>query len=178
MWGRVYGAAHTFGAAVIFKPSPTNYKTDKPLSTGMYGIFLGYRLAPGGTWNGEYLVEDLSYFVDVDFRMDAPRHKKSVSPRVTKQVRLPQNGTVLFPLKKHYDKIKFSFEGVLPGENVEEVEFDLPEYAEEQDAVSGAVPMESNDGAAWKINHHDNEHMITRSTLSGDDIWLTYTEIA
>ena len=64
-WYRRYGEEFTgqlipFGAAVIFKPSPTKYKTDKPLPTGMYGIFLGYRLAPGGTWDGEYLVEDLS----------------------------------------------------------------------------------------------------------------------
>ena len=49
---------------------------------------------------------------------------------------------MLFPLKKHYDKINFSFEGVLSGENAEEVEFDLPDPADDQDTVSGDVPME------------------------------------
>ena len=80
----------------------------------------------------------MSYFVDVDFRMGAPGRRKSVSPHVTKHVRLPQGGAVVFPLKKHYDKINFSFEGVLAGENVEEVEFDLPDYVEDQDAVRGS----------------------------------------
>ena len=173
-WYRRYGEEFTgqlipFGAAVIFQPSPTKYKTDKPLPTGMYGIFLGYRLAPGGTWNGEYLIEDLSHFVDIDFRMDAPGHRKSVSPHVTKQVRLPQGGAVVFPLKKHYDKINFSFEGVLAGENVEEVEFDLPDYADDRDAVSGAVPIEDvdvvdveNKPAGQRIHDY-----FTTSTLLG-----------
>ena len=84
-WYRRFGEEFTgqlipFGSVVIFKPSPTQYKTVKPLQMGMYGIFLGYRLAPGGTWNGEYLVEDLSYFTDIDFRMDALGHRKTLSP--------------------------------------------------------------------------------------------------
>ena len=56
-----------FGAAVIFKPSPTKGHTDKPLPTGQQGIFLGYRIAPGGRWNGEYLVENIEYFAGLDF---------------------------------------------------------------------------------------------------------------
>ena len=36
-----------------------------------YGIFLGYRLAPGGTWNGEYLVADLDDFVGMPLDIDA-----------------------------------------------------------------------------------------------------------
>ena len=131
-WYRRYGEEFTgqlipFGSAVIFKPSPTKYKTDKPLPAGMYGIFLGYRFAPGGAWNGEYLVEDLSYFADLDFRMDAPGHRKALSPHVTKQVRRPQGSTIPFPLKKHYDRINFSLEGILAGDTQQEVEFDLPE---------------------------------------------------
>ena len=50
---------------------------------------------------------------------------------------------MLFPLKKHYDRINFSFEGVLSGDIPEEVEFDLPEAADEEDNVSGDFPMES-----------------------------------
>jgi len=56
-----------FGAAAIFKPSPTKGHVDKPLPTGQQGIFLGYRFAPGGRWNGEYLVENLEYFAGLDF---------------------------------------------------------------------------------------------------------------
>ena len=72
-------------------------------------MFLGYRFAPGGRWAGENLVEELPYFVDVDFRMDSPGHSKSLSPHVTKQVRLPKNGDVIFLLKKHCDLVNFSF---------------------------------------------------------------------
>ena len=47
-WLRRYGSAFlgkliSFGAGVIYKPSPTKIIPDKPLPIGMYGIFLGYR---------------------------------------------------------------------------------------------------------------------------------------
>ena len=42
-------------------------------------------------------MEELPYFVDVDFRMGSPGHSKSLSPHVTSQVRLPKNGDVMFP---------------------------------------------------------------------------------
>jgi hypothetical protein len=58
------------------------------------------------------LVEELSYFVDVDFNMDSPGHSKSLSPYVTKRVRLPKEGDILFPLKRHYDSLDATFEGV------------------------------------------------------------------
>ena len=130
----------------------------------MYGIFLGYRLAPGGTWNGEYLVEDLSYFTDIDFRMDAPGHRKTLSPHVTKQVRLPQGSTVRFPLKRHYDKINFSFEGVLFGDIPEEVDFDLPDGADDEDEVSGDFPMDGTVDPEAGESHRNLSYMITRST--------------
>ena len=111
-WYRRYGEEFSgqlipFGSAARFKPSPTKYKTDKPLPTGMYGIFLGYRFPPGGAWNGEYLVEDLSYFTDLDFRVGALGHRKTLSPHITQQVRRPQGSTIQFPLKKHYDNVNF-----------------------------------------------------------------------
>jgi hypothetical protein len=56
-----------FEAVVILKPFPTRSALRKPPPTASIGIFLGYRVARGGHWHGEYLVEELSYFVDVDF---------------------------------------------------------------------------------------------------------------
>ena len=63
-WSRRYGEEVRgqlipFGADVI-KPSPTKLVPHKPLPTALFGIFLGCRFAPGGHWNGEYLVEELS----------------------------------------------------------------------------------------------------------------------
>jgi len=97
-----------FGAAVIFKPSPTKGRIDKPLPSALQGIFLGYRFALGGTWNGEYLVESLEYFADVDFSYSAVGHSKVLSPHVTKQVRLPKGGEVIFILKEHVDRVDFT----------------------------------------------------------------------
>ena len=86
---------------------------------------MGYRFALGGHWGGECLVEELPYFVDVDFIMDSLGHSKSLSPRVTKQVGLPKDGDIQFPLKRHYDSVNFTFGGVsgsIPGSWVD---FDL-----------------------------------------------------
>ena len=103
-----------FGAAVVFKPSPTKGRVDKPLPTGQHGVFLGYRCAPGGTWSGEYLVENLEYFAGLNLSCDAVGHSKTLVPHVTKQVRLP-DGNVTFPLKEHYNKVNFALEGVKRG---------------------------------------------------------------
>ena len=59
---------------------------------------LGYSWVPictWGQWGGEYLVEELPYFVDVDFRVDSPGHSKSVSPHVTKQIRSPKDEGII-----------------------------------------------------------------------------------
>jgi hypothetical protein len=81
-----------FGAAVWLKPSRTKLTIDQPLRTAVFGVFLGYRFAPGGAWNGEYLVEDLIYFMDLEFSQEAPGHARALAPLVTKQVQnLSQN---------------------------------------------------------------------------------------
>ena len=67
IWCALSGQLIHFGAAVWFKPAKTKLVTDKPLPTGVFGIFLGYRFAPGGSWNGEYLVEEMTYFLDIVF---------------------------------------------------------------------------------------------------------------
>ena len=58
-------------------------------------IFMGYRCAPGGHWIGEYLMEELPDFVDVDIRMDSPGLSKSLPPHVTKHVMLPAGGDII-----------------------------------------------------------------------------------
>ena len=41
---------------------PTPGRGDgKSFATMRLGVFLGYRLAPGGNWNNEYLVADLEW---------------------------------------------------------------------------------------------------------------------
>ena len=91
------------------------------------------------------MIEDLSYFVVVDFRLDAPGHRKSISPHVTKQVRLPQGGAIIFPLKKHYDSVNFTCEGVSVSQSSGGVDCDLPEYADDDPYQSGEDPTDIRD---------------------------------
>ena len=101
-----------FGVAVLFKPSQAIGRVDKPLSTGLQGIFLGYRFAPGGTWNGEYLVVRLGFFAGLDVAHDAVGHCKTLVPHVTKQIRVPEARGFTFPLKDNYNKVNFTLKGV------------------------------------------------------------------
>ena len=54
-----------FGCGVFFLPVSSKYTNSKTAPSMSYGIFLGYRMAPGGKWSGEYLVADIYDFVDM-----------------------------------------------------------------------------------------------------------------
>ena len=90
-------------------------------------------------------MDELSYFLDVGFRMDSPGHSKSLSPHVTKQVRLPKDGEVVFPLKRHYDAINFTFEGMSGAMSTDDVVFDLPACPDEGPELSGEDPADERD---------------------------------
>ena len=79
----------------------------------VWGIFLGYRFAPGGRWNGEYLTAELTDFVDQSLRIDAGSYDYRVTPHVTKQARLGTSG-VAFPLRARYDHMSLTLEGLDP----------------------------------------------------------------
>ena len=57
------GKALPLGCGVFFLPAPTKYTNSKSATKMSYGVLLGYRLAPGGRWKGEYVVADLSDFI-------------------------------------------------------------------------------------------------------------------
>jgi len=76
-----------------------------------YGIFLGYKLVPGGKWNGEYLVADLIDFCGKSLDRDAISSEYRVYPHVTEQVNLGKRG-VCYPLKPRYDKTNMTLDGV------------------------------------------------------------------
>ena len=71
------------------------------------------------------MVEELSYFVDVDFRMDSPGHSRSLAPHVTKQARLPTGGEIIFPLK-HFDRANLALEGIKGELGDEGIAFEIP----------------------------------------------------
>ena len=68
-----------------------------------YGIFLGYRLQPGGTWSGEYIVADLYDFVGCNLHIDASYSEyKHLRPHITDTVAFGKR-KICFPLKQRYD---------------------------------------------------------------------------
>ena len=62
----------------------------------VWGIFLGYRFAPGGRWSGEYLTVELTDFVDQSLMIDADSYDYRATPHITKQGRLGATGIVSF----------------------------------------------------------------------------------
>ena len=140
---------------MIYKPSPTKQVLDKPLPIGMYGIFLGYRFAPGGTWNGEYLVQDLSEFRGMDFSMDASGYSKVLAPHVTKGVSVPLPG-IFFPLKKRYDRVNFTLVED-PGDGGGDEDFQFPD---ENGGVDASL-------------REDASPLLSRKTLLGHGMHLT-----
>ena len=97
-WGRrcraeLVGQLIPFGAAVVLTPSPTKLVPDKPFPTGVSGVSWVYVCPAEVLGAGSSLVGELSYAADVDFRIDALGHSKSLSPHDTPQVRLPKGET-------------------------------------------------------------------------------------
>ena len=68
------------GCGVFFLPASTKTVVSKADPRMVWGIFLGYRLAPGGRWSGEYLTAELTDFVDQSLRIDADSYDFRVTP--------------------------------------------------------------------------------------------------
>ena len=115
-WFRRHGSAFTgqilpLGCGVYFKPAPTKYEVSKAAPRLQFGIFLGYRLHPGGKWNGEYFVADLDDFAGKSLFEDTSHFEwPNYSPHITKIVRLPKEG-VYFPLRNRYQRDNCTLEG-------------------------------------------------------------------
>ena len=82
-----------FGAGVYYLPSGLRNLSSNADPRMRYGVFVGYRLKPGSTWSGEYLVYDLDVFLNKDLGVGA-----DVS--WGRMVRNPQNR--LGALQTHY----------------------------------------------------------------------------
>ncbi len=58
------------GCGVFFIPAPTKYKNSNTAPAMSFGILLGYRLAPGSKWTGQYIIADLSDFINKSLNID------------------------------------------------------------------------------------------------------------
>ena len=123
-WFKRYGSHFPgkgipFGCGVWFLPAPTKYSNSKAAPKRSYGIFLGYRLQPGGLWNGEYVVADLDDFVNSNFDWDAPGSDFRIYPHITERVDLGKRG-VCFPLKPAYERANETLKGRKDADDVRE----------------------------------------------------------
>ena len=67
----------------------------------------------GGTWNGEYMVVDLTDIVGQSLAMDADGYDYRAMPYITKQARLG-DAIITFSFKARYDHQNLSIGGVDP----------------------------------------------------------------
>ena len=58
---------------------------------------------------------------------------------------MPKDGGIIFPLKRHYDMVNFTFEGVSGSVPSEEVDFDLADYPDADPEQSGEDPTGEHD---------------------------------
>lgn len=97
------GAQVPFLCGVLFKPSTTKYRQGKMEDRPQYGVFLGYVLAPGAKWSGQYLVCDSSDFVRCNLSVDADHSDFPLKPHYTSIVKMCKEG-VHFPLKAESER--------------------------------------------------------------------------
>jgi hypothetical protein len=67
-------------------PAPTKWKNLKADTSTCWGVFLGYRLAPGDVWTGQYLVGALDELVGMPLDKDADERECFLTPHVTDSV--------------------------------------------------------------------------------------------
>ena len=73
------------------------------------GIFMGYKILPGGKWHGEYRVCLLSDFDDVDLSMWGDH--EDVFLHTTKEVVVDRTQPPFYPLKAKYDHVRQTVKG-------------------------------------------------------------------
>ena len=129
-WNKRHGKGHfpgprlPFGCLVDFLPRPDSVKAmPKFEPRAVPGIFVGYRLQPGATWNREYLVFPKSYFEGYDF--DRPHNLVELTPVITQECR--QIGELSFPLKSLYDSHRRCFKPVCIIRTIDEIAAQDPE---------------------------------------------------
>ena len=117
-WCKAFGNEFTgqrlpFGCRVIHRPSPTRDLTSgkwDPVTSA--GVFAGYKLRPGSHWSEEYLVWDLTDFVEFDLSdVCSTLTHQLRNPHVTGRVSLYKD-TLSFPLRDAYDEARATLHGV------------------------------------------------------------------
>jgi hypothetical protein len=99
-----------FGSAVYYLPTKERYTTSKAAPRQRVGIFMGYRLQTQAKWSGEYVILDMDVFVDKNLGIDAAETWGNIYHHITKRV--DPIKPVCFPMKKRYDYLNNTLEGM------------------------------------------------------------------
>ena len=102
------------GCKVWFTPAPTIYEQAKAAPRLTVGIFMGYRMAPGGKFGGQYVIVDLDDFKGVSLDLKTRHTKFKFHEHHVEKVLLPITRTgskFVFPMKDTYDRANDSIEG-------------------------------------------------------------------
>ena len=126
-WSHTHGSEFEgkripFGAKVFFKPAPTKNQNPKKWEPdSSVGVFAGYKIRRGYEWKDEYLVWDLSDFVDADLSMGSHGYSARIAaPHVTKRCFLFEN-KVEYPLRQRYEQANSTLEGKSSPEYAKEI---------------------------------------------------------
>ena len=99
-----------FGSAVYYLPTQDRYTTSKAAPRQRVGIFVGYRLQTQAKWSGEYVIIDMDVFINKNLGIDAAEIWGNIYHHVTKRV--DPIKPVCFPMKKRYDYLNNTLEGM------------------------------------------------------------------
>ena len=77
----------------------------------MWGVFIGYRLAPGGKWNDEYIVEDIEQIGLLDHSLSARAEEWHMRPHVSKRLTLGVSELEM-PSKDFYERADGTLAGI------------------------------------------------------------------
>ena len=95
---------------MYYLPTKERYTTSKAAPKPRVGIFMGYRLQTQAKWNGEYVVLDMDVLTDKNLGIDAAETWGNLYHHITKRV--DPIKPVCFPMKKRYDYLNSTLEGM------------------------------------------------------------------
>ena len=140
-------------------------KTDNPLRAG---VFLGYYLAPGGKFTGQYIVSDLEDFAGKNLHRHIGRGHFHISIHRTEVVRNPIGTRApVFPLMKKYWRANYTLGGV--EDKVSPDEIPVPDHSGDRPDADDAV-------FSGKAEIHNPETRVLSDgrtiKVGGDGTWL------
>ncbi len=140
--GHFDGPKIPFGALIDFKPQKDDAKKiTKGSPDTVPGVFLGYKIQPGGLWQGEYRVAALTEFVSLDL-VAFGRHD-DIHHQVVKEIVWFPKMVVVFPLRAKYDYCTRSLAGAegVPYDASPDTEPEFSELGYRDPAPPAPIPV-------------------------------------